>query len=947
MSSQTRRDRPSRTCRQCKRRKVKCDRTHPTCAQCLKVRIQCSYDDDDLRPREKDFKFINETSRTAEASAGTSRELSEEAPIGNGIIGHLSQQPGGRLRYVEPSFWAFDKDEPDALDSLLSSMNRYGIQGSNEDRDDDLEQPQSSGASTVSATVNPNDTRPSIPYRLMGDFTSPAPAWNPSMLSTSRLQRQSINPLTLLPPKALCDRLFAFYLEGYHYVLPMIHAPSFKSEYSSTWEQESTGQRPAQKSMHFISLLLSVLFAGAAACPHRDLLEDLITPEETPESLATSIREKGLRTLQQANFPKTPTLETLTAYILLQVTWMKEEEPLTTCAFVGLAYRVSQMLGMHHDPSRFSSLSKVVQETRRRLWWIIVTVDVSVGVAAGLPPMIDLSTCDVRQVSDMSEEVFDVPEGNFGRNQEVSVPGFWFSGTIKDILVTRHVLSKIYGQHALSRQDIIDIRTKCGALTAELLAKINLIPKTPLVRVDTIPISHEHASERSPRNINAYARLYLSAMIDKKWFLACHPVLKSAVSESWTELYPQALEHCRDFLYKVAQLSCFDEFKLFQWSWPGQVLPSLSTLIIPPLPSSFAHSVISFQPNKTLTVPCRCHQPLFALITLLHSLIRSPSSPLAPSFRHALDTVFALCGPYFNGGIVASTGGAQSPSDSHGSTRQRPLTEGGQECWTLLWRMRARAWTLVGLDPDVIWTRELAMEVLYTLYEQEHWDEGLMLSTAGAWNPPSQTPSQSQFHSQPQTQHQSPDHQDRDRSHSSQANPISEPQPYISDTSLHMNLSQGLPRHPSQPTLFSALSASDPGLFDAMSHSQGASSGPAGDAIAGMGVGVGPGIRAESLGDPNMPTPNVDLMFWDQMLDEGFYGAVMHGNVGLGGGGGGGGDGGGGIYTGGEGVFGRSGSDSGMYGGSGGAAALKRSSRMEGNTDFQGGRGRGGNGGLQ
>lgn len=42
---------------------------------------------------------------------GASRELSEEVLNHNGIIGHLSQQPGGRLRYVEPTFWAFNKDE--------------------------------------------------------------------------------------------------------------------------------------------------------------------------------------------------------------------------------------------------------------------------------------------------------------------------------------------------------------------------------------------------------------------------------------------------------------------------------------------------------------------------------------------------------------------------------------------------------------------------------------------------------------------------------------------------------------------------------------------------------------------------------------------------------------------------------------------------------------------
>lgn len=253
-----------------------------------------------------------------------------------------------------------------------------------EDKDQESEQPESSIASTISG--NAGAPRPKLPYRLTGDFTSPTPAWNPALLSTSRLQRQATNPLSFLPPKAICDRLFALYLEGYHNILPMVHAPSFKTEYASIWEQQSSGQSPVNKSMHFISLLLAVLFAGAAACPNREFIEDVVSPDETPESLASSIREKGLKALQQANFPKTPTLESLTAYLIIQLTWMKAEEPLTTCAFVGLAYRVSQMLGLHHDPSRFSSLSKVVCETRRRLWWVIVHIDVSVGLAAGLPP---------------------------------------------------------------------------------------------------------------------------------------------------------------------------------------------------------------------------------------------------------------------------------------------------------------------------------------------------------------------------------------------------------------------------------------------------------------------------------------------------------------------------------------------------------------------------------
>ncbi|KUJ15253.1 uncharacterized protein LY89DRAFT_719842 [Mollisia scopiformis] len=829
MSSQTRRDRPSRTCQPCKRRKVRCDRTRPTCAECSKVRITCSYDDDESRPRARNFEFIDETSKTTAEASGF-RSLGQEETNGTPIIGQLSQQPGGRMRYVEPSFWAYNKDETDPLDVLLAAMNRYDIQDIPEDKEDDLEPSQSSRASTVSGIATPS--RRTAPYRLTGDFASPSPAWTPASLSTSRLQRQATNPLTLLPPKAICDRLFDFYLEGYHYIFPMIHSPSFKTEYASIWDPQPN----PQKSMHFVCLLLAILFAGAAACPNREVLEDLIPADETNESLATSIREKGLKALQQANFPKTPTLETLTAYIILQVTWMKEEEPLTTCAFVGLAYRVAQMLGLHHDPSRFSSLSRVVCETRRRVWWVIVHVDVAVGLAAGLPPLIDLSTCDVWPVSELSEELFDIPPGNLGSNLEVSVTSVCFAGRIRDILVTRHVLSKIYGHHALSRQDIMAMRAKCRALTADLASKINMIPKSPLLRVDGIPVSYEMASEKSSRNIEAYTRLFFSAMIDKTWFLACHPVLKEAIHGLWKEMYPQALEHCRYFLYKIAQLSCFEEFQHFQWNWPG------------------------------------AHQPLHALITLLHSLLRLPRSDLAPTFRHALDTVFALCGPSFNGGIVAST--CTIPPQ----TRQRPLTEGGIECWTLLWRMRARAWMMIGLDPDIIPTREQALESLYELYARQGWDEGRTMVGDEA----------------------EMDRQ-RTRSSSSQA-----------QTSASMSGDLGLPPQPPQGQQLFAV-APDANPFLSISHH-------AQDGNLGTGVG-----GAEVLSDPNIPAPNVDLMFWDQMLQEDFFG---HGHPQVDGR----------VYGMGDGNFGGggAGNESADFGGSGSGW---RGSRMEGDIDFQGGAG--------
>lgn len=163
-------------------------------------------------------------------------------------------------------------------------------------------------------------------------------------------------------------------------------------------------------------------------------------------------------------------------------------------------------------------------------------------------------------------------------------------------------------------------------------------------------------------------------------------------------------------------------------------------------------------------------------------------------------------------------------------------------------------WTIVGLDPEVIWTRELALEILYNLYNQEHWDEGLTLAQASPF--PDNSPTESR---------QARD-QDRDRSHSSQAqtNVSGAPtpaqssqvqsQPVMSGTDPHtamsssMNLNASLPPQPQQMHMFAAA-LSDPSLFNA-------TTGPAGDAMTGMGVGVGGAggmdRMGDELGDPNM-----------------------------------------------------------------------------------------------
>jgi hypothetical protein len=95
--------------------------------------------------------------------------------------------------------------------------------------------------------------------------------------------------------------------------------------------------------LHFVALLTAVLFAGCAICSRKRLGE--LFGGQSRENLSSHYYRRAVRAIRLTNFPQTPSLYTLSAFIIVDTTWLREEQPLTCCSFVGLAIRVAQMLG--------------------------------------------------------------------------------------------------------------------------------------------------------------------------------------------------------------------------------------------------------------------------------------------------------------------------------------------------------------------------------------------------------------------------------------------------------------------------------------------------------------------------------------------------------------------------------------------------------------------------
>lgn len=135
--------------------------------------------------------------------------------------------------------------------------------------------------------------------------------------------------------------------------------------------------------------------------------------------------------------------------------------------------------------------------------------------------------------------------------------------------------------------------------------------------------------------------------------------LRASLAEPAIDSRNSVLEHCRTFLNKYICLSCLDDFQRYHWAWPGN------------------------------------HQPLQAIVVLVKEIERQPQGTATLAFCQVVDEVLALCQPH---------GGVSGMQDN--GIMARPLSDGGDEAWVLIRRLRSKAWLKAGLDPDTLLTRE-------------------------------------------------------------------------------------------------------------------------------------------------------------------------------------------------------------------------------------------------
>jgi len=458
-------------------------------------------------------------------------------------------------------------------------------------------------------------------------------------------------------------------MTGYHTISPLFHGPTFLQDA----QKYIVGADPADLDLdlHFLALLTAVLFAGCAISSRKRLAE--IFEGQSREDLSSRFYQRAVRAIRLTNYPQSPSLHTLAAFMIVDTIYLREEQPLTCCSFVGLATRVAQMLGLHKDPASFPDLSVIDIQVRRQLWWSLVAVDVQVALAAGLPPIIDCTACQVREFSEAPEDLPYLGIPSQETDHQKSILGVLVRGKVDFYRKASRILSVIHSNR-FSREDLDHILSLIQIIKSDLNSRIQQLTEieSKLSYTDEMTAGYDDMSKLRQTQSNLilaqFGKAVLTLLCAKPYAIIQGPVRRQKLESYLEEKDSQAIAGCRKYLHGFLKITQNPSFQPWHWRWPGQ------------------------------------HQPLHSIMALIISLSTSPdsNSPLARETRKLIDLAIYMCGPQENNGI-------QSTEDGHYDSR--PLSMVGSKAWELIRETRSKVWIKAGLDPVILNCPERAEDI--------------------------------------------------------------------------------------------------------------------------------------------------------------------------------------------------------------------------------------------
>jgi hypothetical protein len=191
-----------------------------------------------------------------------------------------------------------------------------------------------------------------------------------------------------------------------------MHRPTFLREYEKFWEN------PSQVSIMWLGLLFSVFAIATRFQGNVEEYQDQGTDSSKIDLVSAHLafyREKVVQCLILGDYTKCPpyTLELFLSYFIMEYLRSRDTQ-FGLWLLCGTLVRIALRMGYHREPSRFPNITPFRAEMRRRIWTMIVQLDLMSSMQNGLPRMIQPYMYDVMEPrnltdADLDEDMTDLP----------------------------------------------------------------------------------------------------------------------------------------------------------------------------------------------------------------------------------------------------------------------------------------------------------------------------------------------------------------------------------------------------------------------------------------------------------------------------------------------------------------------------------------------------------
>jgi hypothetical protein len=236
--------------------------------------------------------------------------------------------------------------------------------------------------------------------------------------------------LTLLPARETCEKLCDLFFATVFPLIPILHLRGFAEDVRAFWEginethRHDTEPGPFLRTKpSFVCLLSSILFSALASASVSRLTSIL---GNDAELFPSNMYFAAMLSATLTGFPRRPSVYSLAAYIFAQSQFIREEEFSDAPDFISTAFRIALGMGLHRDvPEAGFTIAEL--ETRRRLWWYILHLDVMSSASSGLAPLfIDEKMANTYMISEYDQDQDDsrtkTPQG------ELKVLPYFYKG---------------------------------------------------------------------------------------------------------------------------------------------------------------------------------------------------------------------------------------------------------------------------------------------------------------------------------------------------------------------------------------------------------------------------------------------------------------------------------------------------------------------------------------